>query len=65
MREKELAQREASVQNDQQQLSQQQALLDEASAAVEKERLDARDMLKVRYLRPPKNVTIWLLILLT
>ena len=49
-REKDLAQREASLQNDQQHLQQQQALLEESSQAVDKQRLEARDMLKERHL---------------
>lgn len=42
-----MAQREASLQNEQEQVRQQKALLKEAAATVEKERLEARDMLKV------------------
>ena len=45
--EKEVAQREASLQNEQEQVRQQKALLEEAAATIEKERLEARDMLKV------------------
>ncbi len=45
--EKELAQREASLRNEQDQVRQQKALLEEAAATIEKERLEARDMLKV------------------
>ena len=46
-REQDVAQREASLQNEQEQLRQQQALLEESSQAVDKERLEAREMLKV------------------
>ncbi len=42
-----MAQREASLQNEQEQVRQQKALLEEAAATIEKERLEARDMLKV------------------
>lgn len=45
--EKEVAQREASLQNEQEQVRQQKTLLEEAAATIEKERLEARDMLKV------------------
>ena len=45
--ERQLAEREASLQNEQEQLQQQQAMLEESSTTVEKERLEARDMLKV------------------
>ena len=48
-RERDVAQREASLQNDQEQLRQQQALLEETTQAVDKERLEARDMLKVSF----------------
>ena len=46
--EHELAQREASLHNEQDQLRQQHALLQESSSALDKERAEARDMLKVR-----------------
>lgn len=48
--ERELAQREASLHNEQDQLRQQRALLDQASSAIDKERAEARDMLKVAML---------------
>lgn len=47
VQEKDLAQREASLQNEQEQLRQQRALLEESCTSIEKERLEARDMLKV------------------
>ena len=43
----ELAQREADLHNEQDQLRQQRALLQESSSAMDKERAEARDMLKV------------------
>ena len=46
-RERDVAQQEASLQNDQEHLRQQQALLEESSQAVDKDRLEAREMLKV------------------
>ena len=42
-----MAQREASLQNEQEQVRQQKALLEEAAATIQEERLEARDMLKV------------------
>lgn len=45
--ERELAQREASLQNEQDQLRQQRSLLQDSASAIEKERAEARDMLKV------------------
>ena len=47
MHERELAQREASLHNEQDQLRQQRALLQDSASAIEKERAEARDMLKV------------------
>jgi len=46
--EHELAQREATLQNEQEQLRQQRAILDETATTVEQQRLQAKDMLKVR-----------------
>lgn len=47
MQERELAQREASLHNEQDQLRQQRTLLQDSASAIEKERAEARDMLKV------------------
>lgn len=54
--ERELAQREASLQNGQDQLRQQRSLLQDSASAIEKERIEARDMLTVCM----PSLTAWL-----